>query len=60
MAVQHAILAQAFGARGDHVLLVDFVEKTVFGQQGKRRKVADYQCRNGKRQVPEIVEDLAR
>src|SRR3990167_5899493 len=59
MAIEHAVVAQALGASGDHVLFVDLIEKAVFGQQRQGGEVADYQGGNGQRQVPEIVEQLA-
>jgi hypothetical protein len=59
VAVQHAVLAQALGLGGDHVLFVDFVEEAVLGQQGHGGEVADHQRRDRQHQVPEVVEDLA-
>jgi len=32
--VKHLIFRQAFGARGDDVLLPDFIEEGVLGQEG--------------------------
>ena len=57
--VEHAVIGQALGLCRDHVLFVDLIQKAVFGQQGHGGKVADDQCGDGQRQVPEIVEDLA-
>jgi len=59
MAVEHAVVGQALGLGGDHVLFVDLVEKAVLGQQGHGCKVTDHQGGDGQRQVPEVVGDLA-
>ena len=56
VAVEHAALAQALGARGQHVLLVDLVEEGVLGQHGEAGEAADHQRQHRQRHVPEVVE----
>ena len=57
MAVEHPPLGQALGAGGQHVLLVDLVEKGILGQHRQRRETADHQRRDRQRDMPEIIED---
>src|SRR3984885_11299878 len=58
VAVEHLGFGAALGARGEHILLAQFLEERVLGQErhgGKRGKPHGYD-RQG--QVPEIIEDL--
>ena len=41
MAVEHAALGQALGARRHDVLLVDLLEEAVLGQHGQAGEAAD-------------------
>src|SRR5690606_12409386 len=59
VAVEHAMVGQALGPGGDHVLLVDLVEEAVLGQQGQGGEVAYDQSGDRQHQVPEVVENLA-
>ncbi len=60
MAVEHLVVAQALGFGGGDILLADFVEKAVLGQQGHGGEVADHQRGDRQHQMPEVVEDLAQ
>ena len=57
---QHLALGQALGARGQHVLLADLLEEGVLGQHGRHREAAQHHGRHRQRDVPEVVDDLAR
>ena len=60
MAVEHAALAQALGARRHHILLADFVEEGVLGEKRHGGEAADAQSGQRQHQMPGIVADLAR
>ena len=56
--VEHLPLAAALGARGHHILLADFVEERVLGQQRHGGEGAERHRDQRQRDVPEIIDDL--
>ena len=60
VAVQHALLAGALGARGDDVLLADLLEEAVLGQHGQAGETADHQRDGRQHHVPGVVGDARR
>ncbi|MNM76642.1 hypothetical protein D3C81_884720 [compost metagenome] len=59
MLPQHAALAQALGARGQHVLLADFLQEGVLGQHGHHGEAAHHRGGDRQHQVPQVVHHLA-
>ena len=59
VAIEHLALAQALGPRRHHILLADFVEERILGQQRHGGKAADAQRDQRQHQMPGIVADLA-
>ena len=58
VAVKHLPLGAAFGARGEDVLLAQFLQKRVLGQERHGGKGGKPHGDDRQRQVPEIVEIL--
>ena len=56
--VEHLPLAAALGAGGHHILLADFIEKRILGQQRHGGEGAERHRDQRQRDVPEIVEDF--
>ena len=59
VAIEHAALAQALGARGDDVVLADLIQEGVLGQHRGGGEAAHRHRQDRQRKVPEIVLDLA-
>src|SRR6185437_6187236 len=58
VAVKHLVAAATLGARRQHILLADFFEKRILGEQRHRRKCRQRHRKDRQRQMPEIVEDF--
>jgi hypothetical protein len=58
VAVEHAALGQALGARRQHVLLADLFDEGVLGEEGEAGEAADHHGADRQHHVPEIVGDL--
>ena len=58
MAVEHLPFRAAFGARGQHVLFAQFLEKRVLGQQRHGGEGGQPHGHDRQGQVPEIIEDF--
>src|SRR6202795_370711 len=58
VAVEHLQLGAALGARGQHILLAQFLEERVFGEQRHGGERGEPHGNDRQRQVPEIIEDL--
>ena len=58
VAIEHAPLGQALHPRGDDILLADFVDEGVLGQEGRGGEGAERQGRDRQHDVPEIILDL--
>ena len=58
MAVKHLLFFQALGPGGDHILLANFVQKRVLGQQREGSEPADHVCGHWQGEMPEIISNL--
>ncbi len=58
MPPQHGALAQALGARRQHILLADFLQKRVLGQHGDDGEAARRGRQHRQGDVPQVVGDL--
>src|SRR5215475_1284149 len=58
--IEHLPLGAALGARSEHVLLADLVEKRVFRQKGHGGEGSEPHGDDWQHEVPEIVEDFSR
>src|SRR6516164_6081719 len=58
VAVEHLALGAALGARGEHILLAQFLQKRVLGQERYSRKGRQAHRGNRQNQMPEVVEDF--
>ncbi|VFS44439.1 Uncharacterised protein [Enterobacter cancerogenus] len=52
------LFTDALGARGNHVLFADLIEKRIFGQHRQRRKAANHRRQHRQSDMPEIVGDF--
>src|SRR5580692_5850584 len=58
VAVEHLGFGTALGARGEHILLAQFLEERVLGEQRHGGERGKPHGNDRQRQVPEIIEDL--